>query len=32
MPTQATAKTRGKILVVDDDFVVRDSLVKWFSS
>jgi DNA-binding NtrC family response regulator len=32
MPTQATAKTSGRILVVDDDLVVRDSLVKWFCS
>ncbi|MFY9725301.1 MAG: response regulator [Bryobacteraceae bacterium] len=28
----ATARTTGKILVVDDDLVVRDSLSKWFSS
>ena len=32
MPTQATAKTSGRILVVDDELVVRDSLVKWFCS
>src|ERR1700732_194213 len=25
-------RTRGKILIVDDELVVRDSLGKWFSS
>jgi DNA-binding NtrC family response regulator len=25
-------KTRGKILIVDDELVVRDSLAKWFTS
>src|ERR1022692_2734566 len=25
-------KTKGKILIVDDETVVRDSLGKWFSS
>jgi DNA-binding NtrC family response regulator len=27
-----TTKTRGKILIVDDELVVRDSLGKWFAS
>jgi len=30
-PTTAT-KTKGKILIVDDELVVRDSLGKWFTS
>src|SRR5512142_2650578 len=30
--TQISAKTRGRILIVDDELVVRDSLGKWFSS
>jgi DNA-binding NtrC family response regulator len=29
---QVEAKTKGKILIVDDETVVRDSLGKWFSS
>ena len=29
---QAEVKTKGKILIVDDETVVRDSLGKWFSS
>jgi two-component system, NtrC family, response regulator HydG len=29
---QAAVKPRGKILIVDDELVVRDSLGKWFSS
>jgi DNA-binding NtrC family response regulator len=28
----AALKTRGKILIVDDELVVRDSLGKWFTS
>ncbi|PWT98916.1 MAG: Fis family transcriptional regulator [Terriglobia bacterium] len=28
----ATAKIKGKILIVDDELVVRDSLSKWFTS
>src|SRR5213078_2833774 len=32
MGTQAAVKARGKILIVDDELVVRDSLGKWFSS
>ena len=32
MATQAITKTKGKILIVDDELVVRDSLGKWFSS
>src|SRR6185437_12734762 len=27
-----SAKTKGRILIVDDELVVRDSLSKWFSS
>ena len=30
--TPTTTKTRGKILIVDDELVVRDSLGKWFTS
>src|SRR5512142_2077499 len=30
--TQISAKTRGRILIVDDELVVRDSLGKWFTS
>jgi len=30
-PTSAI-KTKGRILIVDDELVVRDSLVKWFTS
>jgi len=30
-PTSAI-KTKGKILIVDDELVVRDSLGKWFTS
>ena len=30
-PATAT-KTKGKILIVDDELVVRDSLGKWFTS
>src|ERR1051325_9878563 len=30
-PTAST-KTKGKILIVDDELVVRDSLGKWFTS
>ena len=30
-PTTAT-KTKGRILIVDDELVVRDSLGKWFTS
>jgi len=30
--TPASAKTRGRILIVDDELVVRDSLGKWFVS
>ena len=30
--TQAAVKTKGKILIVDDELVVRDSLGKWFLS
>jgi DNA-binding NtrC family response regulator len=29
---QAAVKPRGRILIVDDELVVRDSLGKWFSS
>ena len=29
---QVEARTKGKILIVDDETVVRDSLGKWFSS
>jgi DNA-binding NtrC family response regulator len=29
---QADVKTKGRILIVDDETVVRDSLGKWFSS
>ena len=29
---QAEVRTKGKILIVDDETVVRDSLGKWFSS
>ncbi|HTQ55609.1 MAG TPA: sigma-54 dependent transcriptional regulator [Bryobacteraceae bacterium] len=29
---QVVARTKGKILIVDDETVVRDSLGKWFSS
>ncbi len=29
---QAEVKTKGRILIVDDETVVRDSLGKWFSS
>jgi two-component system, NtrC family, response regulator HydG len=29
---QTAVRTRGKILIVDDELVVRDSLSKWFSS
>jgi len=32
MATQATVRTGRKILVVDDELVVRDSLCKWFCS
>ena len=32
MGTQTAVKPRGKILIVDDELVVRDSLGKWFSS
>ena len=28
----ASIKTKGRILVVDDELVVRDSLGKWFTS
>jgi len=30
--TASAAKTKGKILIVDDELVVRDSLSKWFTS
>jgi two-component system, NtrC family, response regulator HydG len=30
--TASTLKTKGKILIVDDELVVRDSLGKWFVS
>jgi CheY-like chemotaxis protein len=30
--TAPTVKTKGKILIVDDELVVRDSLGKWFTS
>jgi DNA-binding NtrC family response regulator len=30
--TQAAVKTKGRILIVDDEMVVRDSLGKWFLS
>jgi len=30
-PTSAI-KTKGRILIVDDELVVRDSLGKWFTS
>ena len=30
-PTQSV-KTKGRILIVDDELVVRDSLGKWFTS
>jgi DNA-binding NtrC family response regulator len=30
--TQTAAKTKGRILIVDDELVVRDSLGKWFLS
>ena len=30
--TPAAAKTKGRILIVDDELVVRDSLGKWFTS
>ena len=30
--TSAAAKTKGRILIVDDELVVRDSLAKWFVS
>jgi DNA-binding NtrC family response regulator len=30
--TQAAVKAKGRILVVDDELVVRDSLGKWFTS
>ena len=26
------ARTKGRILIVDDELVVRDSLGKWFTS
>ena len=29
---QAAVRTKGRILIVDDELVVRDSLGKWFSS
>jgi DNA-binding NtrC family response regulator len=29
---ETSRRTRGKILIVDDEFVVRDSLEKWFTS
>ena len=32
MGAQAAVKPRGRILIVDDELVVRDSLGKWFSS
>jgi two-component system, NtrC family, response regulator HydG len=32
MGAQAVVKPRGKILIVDDELVVRDSLGKWFAS
>src|SRR5689334_10511692 len=32
MGAQAAVKPRGKILIVDDELVVRDSLGKWFAS
>src|SRR5512133_3471661 len=28
----ASTKTKGRILIVDDELVVRDSLGKWFTS
>ena len=30
-PSTAT-RTKGRILIVDDELVVRDSLGKWFTS
>src|SRR6476660_8150555 len=30
--TPASTKTKGRILIVDDELVVRDSLGKWFTS
>jgi DNA-binding NtrC family response regulator len=30
--TPASVKTKGRILIVDDELVVRDSLGKWFTS
>jgi DNA-binding NtrC family response regulator len=30
--SEAAVKTKGRILIVDDELVVRDSLGKWFSS
>jgi DNA-binding NtrC family response regulator len=30
--TPTTTKTNGRILIVDDELVVRDSLAKWFTS
>jgi two-component system, NtrC family, response regulator HydG len=30
--TPSASKTKGRILIVDDELVVRDSLGKWFSS
>ena len=29
---QTAARTKGRILIVDDELVVRDSLSKWFAS
>src|SRR5436305_11055809 len=31
-PTSSAVKIKGRILIVDDEMVVRDSLGKWFSS